>query len=123
MKGIVWGLTFEDAKFKLKKIEEAYQPYTDIINKRESKHSYELTFSNGDHWIACNGSECHRGRRCNISYIDARLNEEIVQCIIKPITVLGPFHAINYYYDFIDKEELLNEGWKISELSTNRGTR
>ena len=104
MRGIVWGLTTEDAKFKLKKIEEAYRPYIDIMNKRETKNSYELIFANGDYWMACNGSECHRGRKCNISYIDARLDEEIIQRIIKPCTVLEPFHAINYYYDYIECE-------------------
>ena len=36
MKGIVWGLTFNDAKIKLLDIEERYRPYTNIVTKRNT---------------------------------------------------------------------------------------
>lgn len=37
MKGIVWGLTAQDAIMKLKEIEEYYRHYTDISVCRQTK--------------------------------------------------------------------------------------
>lgn len=99
MKGIVWGLTSGEAQKKLEKIEEQYQKYqtAQLLKKRRD----ELIFSNGDHWIACRASESARGRKCNISYIDARIDKDIIDFIIRPCTTLGPYIGFHYYYDFV----------------------
>lgn len=104
MRGIVWGLTSKDAIIKLKAIEEDYRPYTDVVTCRKTKNTYEIIFENGDHWIACNATEAQRGRKCNVSYIDARIDQEIINRIITPCTIAYPFHAFSYFYDFVDEE-------------------
>lgn len=97
MRGIVWGLTFNDAKIKLLDIEEKYRPYTDIAAKYNSKSTYEIIFENGDRWIACEASDRSRGHKCNISYIDSRIPNDIVDNIIKKCTIAEPYHAITYF--------------------------
>lgn len=100
MKGIVWGLTFADAAQQLEEIEQRYKLYqtANILTKRKSKYSYELIYDNGDHWKAVGAKESARGNKCNISYVDARIDPDIIDCIIRPSTVAGPYNAFNYFY-------------------------
>ena len=99
MIGIVWGSTFEHALNKIKEIEKSYERYrtSNLISKRESKHSYELIYENGDKWLACPAAESQRGHKCNISYIDRNIPTDFIVTIIIPSTVAGPYQAINYY--------------------------
>lgn len=99
MIGIVWGSTFEYALDKIKKIEESYKRYhtSNLISKRETKYSYELTYDNGDRWLACRAAESQRGHKCNVSYIDTNIPVDFIETIIIPSTVAGPYQAINYY--------------------------
>ena len=97
MKGIVWGNTFEDAKCKLCEIEEDYKPFSDIELRRETKHTYELYFTNGDSWMACSAIESNRGRACNISYIDHNIDADFINTIIKHCTRCKPFNALHYF--------------------------
>jgi hypothetical protein len=105
MKGIVWGLTIQDAIMKLKEIEEEYRLHTNVIACRQTKYVYEIRFENGDHWIACNIHESNRGHKCNVSYIDGRIDKEVVNRLIKHCTVAYPFQAFNYFYDFVETEK------------------
>lgn len=106
MKGIVWGLTQDAAWSKLQEIEENYKRYhtAKAVRRIKSFSYYEIQFDNGDVWQATRAGDFARGRKCNISYIDARIGKEIVDCIIKPCTIAGPYHAINYFYDSTDRE-------------------
>lgn len=99
MIGIVWGSTFKRALDKIKEIEKSYERYrtSNLIFKRKGKYFYELTYDNGDRWLACNAVESLRGYKCNISYIDANIPKDYVETIIMPSTIAGPYHAINYY--------------------------
>lgn len=99
MKGIVWGYTFNSAQEKLKEIAEDYKTYEIAYVERILQHynQTKIEFSNGDIWYAIAVSESQRGFRCNISYIDSRIDEEIVNCIIKKCTIAGPYHGITYY--------------------------
>lgn len=100
MRGIVWGATQEIANDKLTNIISDYVKYygENIIEKVScSKYGYWVCFTNGDYWraIKCNEASC--GQRCNISYVDRKINKALVNCIIKPCTTGYPYHAIQYY--------------------------
>lgn len=99
MKGIVWGLKLQTAIKKLEQIEYDYNYYSKIKTKikRKTKWSYEIIFDNGDCWIALKAQESSRGKRCNISYIDTAIKDDIISNIIKPVTTASPYHAIQYY--------------------------
>ena len=103
MKGIVWGLTTIDAIKKMEQIEKNYEMYrtANVLTRRKSNSTYELVYDNGDYWIACGAKESARGHKCNISYIDARIDKDIIDFIIKPCTTLGPYSGFHYYYDFV----------------------
>ena len=103
MKGIVWGLNIDSAIKKLEEIEKLYEIHnvSVLVYKAKTKNKYEIRYINGDHWIACGASESARGRKCNISYIDARIDDEIINCIIKPCTSIQPYQAFHYYWDFV----------------------
>lgn len=96
MTGIIWGYTEETAKNKLKEIEENYKLYhtAEILIRRKN----EIIFNNGDRWIASGARESSRGRRCNISYIDVRIEQDFIDTVIKHCTTAGPYHAFNYYF-------------------------
>lgn len=106
MRGVVWGLTFDDAVSKLEEIESDYKRYhaARLIRRIRSKYEYKLEYDNGDTWRAVSARESSRGTRCNVSYIDARISEEFINGVIKRCTTAGPYHAINYYYDYIECE-------------------
>lgn len=104
MKGIIWGLTFNDAASKLEEIEADYKRYhvARLTRRICNKYEYRIEYDNGDVWRAATARESSRGVRCNVSYIDARISEEFINCVIKNCTTAGPYHAINYYYDYIE---------------------
>ena len=100
MRGIVWGLTMEAAVKKLEEIENDYDKYdtAKVLTKRKSSSVYELLYTNGDYWIACRASESARGHKCNISYVDDRIDIDFVQDVIRHCTCLGPYQAYRYYF-------------------------
>lgn len=106
MRGVVWGLTLDAAVTKLKEIENNYKRYhiAHLVFKMHGKYEYRLEYDNGDIWRAIAARESMLGLRCNISYIDARINKDIVDCIIKPCSIAYPYCASNYFYDFIEEE-------------------
>lgn len=107
MKGIVWGLDTESAIKKLEQIETQYKLYrtAELVRKSKTKYRYELVYDNGDRWVTSNASESARGHKCNISYIDVRIDPEVIDVIIKPCTIAGPYQAFHYFYDFINSGE------------------
>ena len=106
MRGIVWGLTLQDAQKQLERIERDYEilQVANLVSKLIYKHEIRLEYDNGDCWRAVRASGNHCGLRCSISYIDARIDEDIVTYIIKPSTIYGPYHAINYFYPDVTEE-------------------
>ncbi len=99
MKGIVWGSTQKRANEQLDLI---YQDYLRMgIKCERSKYrdcGGEVIFENGDVWIAVYVSDNgQRGYRCNISYIDSRLNSYIIRLIIMPSTSALPFSGVSYF--------------------------
>ena len=101
MRGIVWGYSTDSAKIKLKEIIQDYMLYWDIypINIIETRHELKVQFTNGDYWRAFKVSSTNgRGLRCNISYIDNKINKDVINTIIQPCTISKPYRAIEYYY-------------------------
>ena len=64
----------------------------------KTKTEYTITYENGDNWRALRGNTNSRGYRCNISYIDREIADDIVDTIIKPCTTCFPYHGFEYYY-------------------------
>lgn len=63
----------------------------------ESKNSLRFYADNDDFWQTAPSHESSRGIKCNISYIEKCIPEEIINCVIKPCTVAYPYNAIAYY--------------------------
>lgn len=100
MKGIIWGNTFESACNKLTDIITDYvRVYgEDIIDDVvRTKYNHYVTFTNGDVWRAVRAVESSRGIKCNISYIDINIPQDIVHTIIKPSTKAFPYAGYNFY--------------------------
>lgn len=98
MKGLVWGLTFEDGCKKMNEIRENYLLYNyKIIGEHRTQQRYELTFDNGDHWRVVRACESSRGYKANLSYVDRRIQDMSIIEIINHCTMMGPWNAIKYY--------------------------
>lgn len=98
MKGIVWGKTFTFAIDKLDQIVVQYeQLHIYPIRIIKSKNEYSIVYENGDYWRACLVNTSSRGYKCNISYIDSSIPNEIIETIILPSTTSPPYQGIIYY--------------------------
>lgn len=99
MKGIVWGNRWISAVNKLDQIALKYE-YLHIspIQIVKTKNEYIITYENGDNWRAIRGNTNSRGYKCNISYIDREIADDIIDTIIKPCTTDFPYHGFEYYY-------------------------
>ena len=98
MKGIVWGKTFTSAIDKLDQIAAQYEQFHIYpIRIIKSKNEYIITYENGDYWRACCVNTSSRGYKCNISYIDNSISNEIIETIILPSTTRLPYQGIIYY--------------------------
>lgn len=99
MRGIIWAYLTDDANEKLLQIEEQYarmniKPMKRIINKSAGS---QILFDNGDMWKVVRASDNGRGYSTNISYIDRRISQEIINTIIKPATKAMPYQAFRFY--------------------------
>lgn len=107
VRGIIWAYDRESGNEQLLEIKRKYQ-LLDIqpIKERISKSSGSfIAFDNGDTWRSVYAAENARCQRANISYIDRRVPEDIVNCVIKPCTLDIPYSAYRYYGPFLDKKE------------------
>jgi len=98
MKAIVWyNNNVETAKEFLKM--QIYRYKLARIEGRvvESKNYLRFYADNGDFWQTSPSRESSRGHKCNISYIERGIPEEVINCVIKPCTVAEPYNAIDYY--------------------------
>lgn len=99
MKGIVWGNRWISAVNKLDQIALKYEYFhISPIQIIKTKNEYIITYENGDNWRAIRGNTNSRGYKCNISYIDREIADDIVDTIIKPCTTDFPYHGFEYYY-------------------------
>lgn len=111
MKGIIWAYESDGANEKLLEIEEQYarmdiKPIRRVINK--SAGSWIL-FDNEDMWRVVRASDSGRAHCTNVSYIDRRISQEVINTIIKPATKAMPYQAFRFYlpssYNSIGEDE------------------
>lgn len=99
MKGIIWAYESDGANEKLLEIEEQYtrmdiKTIRRVISK--SAGSWIL-FDNDDIWRVVRASDSGRGHCTNVSYIDRRISQEVINTIIKPATKAMPYQAFHFY--------------------------
>ena len=101
MRGIVYGSTFEKAKTQLEKIIEDYKKIgiepKEKYGLRIAHNSMNVEFVNGDCWTAVTATESSRGRACNIAYIDRDIDQDLIDCVIRPTIKSYPYQAHRYY--------------------------
>ena len=98
MKGIIWGKPTKSANQRFEIILQNYERMgIECIKCINSRTRREAIFENGDFWLAISANESSRGHKCNISYIDSRLNSYIIRLIIMPSTSALPFSGISYF--------------------------
>lgn len=94
MIGIVWGSTQGRAIKKLEEIRKDYFfNHFNIIRVRRDFFEAE----NGDIWRAVVADNSARGYRCNISYIDELIPNEVKNGLIAHATSAYPYQATHYY--------------------------
>ena len=98
MKGIVWGSTVERARNQLEIIKNRYLEQGYKINTyRNNINTLEITFDNGDCWMAKGVNESCRAYRNNIGYIDVLIPKAIIEEVLIPTLTLGPYNAFQYF--------------------------
>ena len=111
MRGIIWAYLSEGANEQLLEIEEQYarmgvKPIQRVINKGTGSW---ILFNNGDVWRVVRASDNGRGHSANVSYIDRRISQEVINTIIKPATKSMPYQAFHFYlpssYDWTREDE------------------
>lgn len=94
MIGIVWGSTQGRAIKKLEEIRKDYFfNHFNIVRVRRDFFEAE----NGDRWHAVVAGNSAKGYRCNISYIDELIPNEIKNGLIAHATSAYPYQATHYY--------------------------
>lgn len=111
MRGIIWAYLSEGANEQLFEIEEQYarmgvKSIQRVINRAAGSW---ISFENGDVWRVVRASDSGRGHSANISYIDRRISQEVINTIIKPATKAMPYQAFRFYlpssYDWTREDE------------------
>ena len=111
MRGIIWAYLSEGANEQLLEIEEQYarmgvKPIQRVINRAAGSW---ISFDNGDVWRVVRASDSGRGHSANVSYIDRRISQEVINTIIKPATKAMPYQAFRFYlpssYDWTREDE------------------
>ena len=98
IRGIVWAYLMEDGNAQLQRIVNDYKRLNiNPARQRISQQESWIIFDNGDYWKVRRATDSSRGHRANISYIDHRIEQEWINNIIKPQTILPPYQAYNYY--------------------------
>lgn len=98
MTGIIWyNKNPEAAEKKLMRIIGRYQ--CQISNIKKSRYSIYVVFENGDCWETRPANDSARGCKCNISYIEDTIPQEIINNVIRPITMGPPHQAIKTWHE------------------------
>ena len=106
MKGIVWSCITDDGIEQLLRIEKDYNQIGIKTQKKViSKLQSYIIFDNNDIWRVVGASDCGRGYAANISYIDRRIPQNIINTIIKPATKAWPYQAFKFYFPSSCRED------------------
>lgn len=102
MKGIIWRNS-NDSENAERLFDQLITNYEFIgITGKIIKNKLRMSFyaGNGDTWEVISAVESFHGKRCNISYIERGIPDDVVQNIIIPCTTALPFRAITYFGDY-----------------------
>ena len=106
MKGIVWSYITNDGIEQLLKIEKEYNRMGIETQKKViSTHQSYIIFDNNDIWSVVRASDNGRGHATNISYIDRRIPQNVINTIIKPATKAWPYQAFKFYFPSSCRED------------------
>ena len=98
IRGIVWYKNRNNGEEQFNIILSRYKIMgIPQIKIQKDKTTIFITLENGDKWWLIKADGQRKIGRCNISYIDRSINNEIIEKIIKPCTILWPYTAYNYY--------------------------
>ena len=94
MKGIIWYRNRDRAEEELEILKRDYSYYH--ISPIKVSKDY-IVFDNGDEWRMVLASDKMHGLRCNISYIEYGISEQLVYTVIAPSTTASPWHGSTYF--------------------------
>lgn len=99
MKGAIWSMSAAEGNEMLEKVIENYTRYgITIRNKKISAISGStVEFNNGDYWRVCRASDCSRGVRCNVAYVQRSIPLKVYREIICPTMFDFPFAAVRLW--------------------------
>ena len=102
MQGIIWyyGPGHRDvAVEQLERIIQGYEVGQHILVEKRINclSTQQVYFENGDRWTICPSHENSRGRRCNISLVDADTPQDILEKVINHVTTAPPYRAIDFW--------------------------
>jgi hypothetical protein len=101
MKGAIWCSSLARGNEQLEKVIKDYakNDIKPIENRGYVKTHFgnNVTFDNGDYWKVIPARTTARGYCINISYIDNKIDKEIVNKVIIPATRSYPFQGYKYY--------------------------
>ena len=102
IKGIIWRKSSESetAEILFEQIVANYEFIGITGNVIKSRISMRFYAGNGDFWEVISAVESMRGKKCNISYIERGIPDEMIGNVIIPCTVALPFRAIIYFGDY-----------------------
>lgn len=115
MQAIIWGNTWYSAEKELELMIKHYeQCHIEVTQRRK----HDVTFENGDRWIAIRAGENAREHRANIAYIDKEVSQELIDNVIKHCTTAWPYNAFRYYCPEHEDREDLNKKYKITKVKS-----
>ena len=100
IRGHIWSCDRAgDGIERLKYIRDRYY-FAGVNSVREvyGKNDSWIDFENGDRWRVVSAAESMRGARSHIAWIDSRVDENFLRCVIKPTLCCYPFGTAHYEF-------------------------
>ena len=98
MKGIIW---YKEKQKGLERLDRLIEDYAKInigvLTIRDNQLDTYIHFLNDDVWLLVPATDRSRGRACNVSLIDSRIDKHIINTIIMPTVKANPYRAYNFY--------------------------
>ena len=105
IRGHIWSCDrTSDGIERLKYIRDRYY-FAGVNSVREvyGKNDSWIDFENGDRWRVVPAAESMRGARSHIAWVDSRVDEDFLYCVIKPTLCCYPFGTA--YCEFFNAKE------------------
>ena len=97
MKGIIWYKTKQKGLERFDRLIEDYAKINiGVLAIRDNQLDTYVRFLNNDVWLLIPATDHSRGRACNVSLIDSRIDKHIINTIIMPTVKANPYRAYNF---------------------------